>query len=675
MTNPLFTDAISLPALSLAFARVQSNGGGPGGDGNRVENFALNVETRLSSLHWSLRHGLYRSGPLRRVDIPKKSGGTRTLAIPCVVDRVVQTAVATTLTPVLDSEFNDSSYAYRAGKSVKQAVSRVELLRNAGYPWVVDGDIRAFFDEVPHDPLIGRLRKSVDEPPLLALIDEWLDGFGPGVGLAQGSPLSPLLANLWLDGLDDLFADGPVRIVRFADDFVLLSKTHKSAEAALDRARRWLGDHGLVLHPDKTRIVPFEGAFDYLGHLFVRSVVIKRASDTMALGPKSIRGSKTPQHPDFVQEEADAQAALVRPEAGIAAAKSVPIPEDPLKDLAADRSVQDFALGLAPLYIMEKDRRISTANECFTVFAGEAELLRIPAHMVGRVDLGPNGVADPAALRMAADHAIPFSLVNGLGAAQAVLLPALSDYAGLHLAQARLMLLPERALAQVRLLVAGKLRNGHALLKRLNRRRKFDQVENMCLAIKRLRARAGVAISVDQARGFEGEGAKLFYAGLSLCFEHGFALPRRRDDPGNPVTGVLNYTASLLTRDMMAAVLRAGLHPGFGVLHAGADYRDACVWDLIEAFRAPLAEGLTVYLFNNRVLGDDDFTNNDGVARLTGTASRRLVETYEAWLARPIKNPRTGQHTTWRGLLLLEARAFASALRDGALFTPYAMDH
>jgi CRISP-associated protein Cas1 len=225
------------------------------------------------------------------------------------------------------------------------------------------------------------------------------------------------------------------------------------------------------------------------------------------------------------------------------------------------------------------------------------------------------------------------------------------------------------------LLVAGKLRNSHALLKRLNRRRKDEKVEAVCDTLKRMRARVGAVATIDQARGYEGEGAKLYYTAISASLEHGFALPRRRDDPANPVTGVLNYTASLLTRDMMAAVLRAGLHPGFGVLHAGADYRDACAWDLIEAFRAPLSEGLTVYLFNNRIIGKDDYLITDGTARLTGAASRRLVETYESWMARPIKNPRTGHFTTWRGLLLLETRSFAAAMRNGDLFTPYAMDH
>jgi CRISPR-associated protein Cas1 len=445
-----------------------------------------------------------------------------------------------------------------------------------------------------------------------------------------------------------------------------------------------------VLHPGKTRIVPFEQAFDFLGHLFVRSVVVAQERDEPcppsrlpnALGPRSL--SSPAMRDDGPAAEEEALAAAVLGQADLPDASA--LADDPLADLARDRDAGDFAAGLAPLYLVEPGRRLGVAHDCFTVSGGEGEaaqeLLRIPAPLVGRIDIGPDARAGDEALRMAAVHGVPVSFVNGLGAAQAVLLPANSDMGGLHLAQASLTLDPARALAQAQILVTAKIANGRALLKRLNRRRKKEAVEAACAALKQVGRRAAVSMTLDKLRGMEGEAARLYWPALGACLEHGFALKRRRDDPANPVTAVLDFTAHLLTRDMVAAVLRSGLHPGFGVLHMSGDRREPAAWDLIEAFRAPLSEGLAVYLFNNRILQAADFVARAGGAdkpgnglRLTGAGSRALIEGYEGWMARPVRNRRTGNDTTWRGLLLSECRAFASALRSGAAFAPYRLDY
>ncbi len=286
MSATLFQSAISVGALTAAFHKVLRNGGGPGGDGDTLQSFAQAAEARIARLSFELETGLYRPGPLRRVTIPKRSGGTRILSIPCVIDRVAQTAAATLLSDLLESEFEPSSFAYRPGRSARQAVARVAALRRQGWTFVVDGDIRAFFDEVPHKPLLGKLIAHVKDERFVDLVALWLRSFSDeGRGLAQGSPLSPVLTNLHLDVLDEAFQNGPIRIVRFADDFVLLARTRPGAEAALARAANLLADHGLVLNLEKTRIVPFEQAFEFLGHLFVRSVEIETDRDDLSAAP------------------------------------------------------------------------------------------------------------------------------------------------------------------------------------------------------------------------------------------------------------------------------------------------------------------------------------------------------------------------------------------------------
>ena len=687
-----FDMVIAPPALDRAWARVAGNRGGPGGDGMSVDRFAALASVLLARLHAELADGVYRPGTLRRVAIPKRSGGTRMLAIPCVVDRIAQSAVAAALSLLLEPGFSPDSFAYRPGRGVKQAVARVAALRRAGYDHVVDGDIRAFFDNVPHAPLIERLSRMVDDDALIALVHRWLEGWDsperPGKGLAQGSPLSPLLANLYLDSLDDLFANGPVRIVRFADDFLLLAKGGKQAQAALETARSHLAAYGLELHPDKTRIVPFDQRLDFLGHLFVRSVVLEAEREDQAEAMAAAQAVAAPvaggpplsvAYP-WPLPAPDGQAESPLPPSGLVAMQisGRALAEDWADEMLGAANIDQFSPGLAPLYVLDRDARLATHGECFEVQQGGRAILRVPAMQVGRVEAGPGVAVADEAIRLAADHGLMLCLLDGAGRALASLMPPVDDHAGLHLAQARQVLEPEARTAMAAVLVAGKLRNQHALLKRLNRRRKLPQVEAACERIKRLWPIAPL-MTLDQIRGREGEAGERYWRALGLCLDHGFGIKTRREDPANPVNAVLNWLSHLLTRDMAAAITHAGLHPGFGLLHASGDRRDALAYDLVEAFRAPLCEGLTAYLFNNRMLRAGDFMQRDGQARLAGDSGRRVLTAYEAWLARPIRNPRDGRMTSWRMLMQDEARAFAAALRASAgqskrAFTPYRMD-
>jgi CRISP-associated protein Cas1 len=681
-----FDLAIAPVALRTAFDRVCANGGGPGGDGMTTTFLAAHAPMLLARLHGELMDRAYRAGPLRRVPIPKKSGGTRTLSIPCVIDRVAQSAVAAALSAMIEPGFSPDSFAYRPGRGVKQAVARVAYLRREGFDHIVDGDIRGFFDAVPHAQLLAKVTKAVDDPSLNWLISHWLEGWdmdtAPGRGLAQGSPLSPFLANLYLDALDDLFADGPVRSVRFADDFLLLTKGQRQAEQALEKARVHLAAHGLELHPEKTKIVSFDQRLDFLGHLFVRSVVLEqeemenlavleqaqRDLAARSLAPAAIPFIPAPRLPRLISDPANDMGLPWRIDGNLAITPSGlnKAPDDPFADMAAlGRETDEFTIGLAPLYVLDCDATLSATGETFTVSRAGRDVLRVPATEIGRLEAGPKVTVEANAIRLAADYGLPLTLLDGYGRALATMVPPIDDRADLHLAQARFVLDTNLCLKIAGLLVEGKLRNQYALLKRLNRRRKLGAVETVCEQIK-LNWHPGRAKTLDQLRGYEGEATKHYWRGLGLCLEHGFGLTQRREDGANPVNATLNWLSHLLTREMAAAVARAGLHPGFGMLHASHDRRDALAFDLVEPFRAPIAEGLMVNLINNRILRHDDFVEVSGVSRLTAAATREVLSAYEAWIARPVRNPRTGTDTTWRGLMLDEARAFAAGLRSAS---------
>ena len=281
-------DVFAPSALHEAWRRVRSNGGGAGGDGETIPAFAARLDQRLAGLAASLTSGRYRPGPLRRVPIAKPNGGQRELAIPCLVDRVAQTALLIALTPLLDHRMSETSFAYRPGRSVAQALAAARADVARGRRVVVDADIAGFFDNVPHGPLLAELAIWLDDPRLLALIGVWLRGFGgDGRGLAQGAPLSPLLANLWLHPLDRLLAAAGLSAIRYADDFVVLCATAQEADHALALVRGICTERGLALHPGKTRIAD-AATVCFLGEILWPEPPSARMTDRN--GPRALPG-------------------------------------------------------------------------------------------------------------------------------------------------------------------------------------------------------------------------------------------------------------------------------------------------------------------------------------------------------------------------------------------------
>lgn len=273
-------DKVYAPAtLAAAWAKVRANGGAAGVDGQSIERFAARAEDYLAELASDLRTGAYRPQPVRRADIPKGDGKTRPLGIPTVKDRIVQTAVKFAIEPIFEAMFLPSSYGFRPNRGCKVALREVDRLVRDGYTFVVDADLRSYFDSIPHDRLMERVAERISDGRVLALLQAWLDQdvlmgmerWRPTGGTPQGAVISPLLANLYLHRLDELLAGKGYRMVRYADDFVILSRSWDEAEAALAEVRDWVEANGLTLHPDKTHLGDCRQrgqGFDFLGYRF-----------------------------------------------------------------------------------------------------------------------------------------------------------------------------------------------------------------------------------------------------------------------------------------------------------------------------------------------------------------------------------------------------------------------
>jgi len=288
-------DKVHAPGtLGLAWTKVQANHGAAGVDGQSVERFAAKADDYLSELSAGARAGDYQPQPVKRVEIPKGDGKMRALGIPTVKDRIVQQAVRLVIEPIFESGFCDGSYGFRPGRGSKDALREVDRLLKEGYTHVVDADLQSYFDTIPHDRLMMRVEERVSDGRVLDLIRGWLkadilhglERWTPVEGSPQGAVISPLLANIYLDPLDRLMAERGYPMVRYADDFVILARSHVEAEAALDLVRRWVRENGLVLHPDKTRIANCRkkgNGFEFLGYRFERERrdVRKRSLDKL----------------------------------------------------------------------------------------------------------------------------------------------------------------------------------------------------------------------------------------------------------------------------------------------------------------------------------------------------------------------------------------------------------
>lgn len=301
-------DKVCAPAtLAAAWARVRANRGAAGVDGVSVERFAARSEDYLAELATALRQGTYRPQAVKRVEIPKGDGRMRPLGIPAVKDRIAQTAMKLVIEPIFEATFAAGSYGFRPGRSAKDALREVDRLIEAGFAFVVDADIEGYFDSIPHERLMERVAERISDGRVLDLIRLWLgqdilDGvkrWTPAAGTPQGAVISPLLANLYLHPLDERLAALGHRMVRYADDFVVLCRSREEADAALAEIRRWVAQAGLRLHPEKTHLGDCRQAgegFDFLGYRFeagrrwVRKKSLNRLKDRIRDLTKRTRG-------------------------------------------------------------------------------------------------------------------------------------------------------------------------------------------------------------------------------------------------------------------------------------------------------------------------------------------------------------------------------------------------
>jgi RNA-directed DNA polymerase len=293
--------------LKAAWKKVAANRGAAGVDKISVKRFRSKAQFYLEELERDLRNGAFRPLPVRRVNIYKERKKTRPLGIPTVKDRIVQTALKMVLEPIFENEFLNLSYGFRPGRGCKDALREADRLLKEGCIWVVDADVKSYFDTIPHDLLMDRMKEKVSDGKVLGLLElflkqeimEDMETWNPISGTPQGAVLSPLLSNVYLHQLDLTLHKHGYKMIRYADDWVVLCQSFDEAQSALSLIQSWIDENGLQLSPEKTHVgnsLEIGNGFEFLGYRFedgsryVRSKSLKKFKDKIRLKTRRTRG-------------------------------------------------------------------------------------------------------------------------------------------------------------------------------------------------------------------------------------------------------------------------------------------------------------------------------------------------------------------------------------------------
>jgi len=305
--------------LENAWKQVKSNKGCAGIDKQSIQDFQRHSDQHLREIQRAVRNGTYKATPVLRMFIPKRDGRFRPLGIPTVKDRVLQQATKNVIETIFEMKFLDCSYGYRPDKSAHQAVEQIRNYIQQGYWWVIDADVERFFDSVDHTLLMSLVAEEISDGKVLGLVEAWLTAgvMNQGeieetnVGTPQGGVISPLLANIYLHELDKQVTKlEEVRLVRYADDMVILCKTKKEAERTLKQVEEILAGLKLRLNKEKTKIVNVnKESFGFLGFKFKRGrgivfvgprkEAIRKFKDTV----RTVTGRRRPLKPEEMMGE------------------------------------------------------------------------------------------------------------------------------------------------------------------------------------------------------------------------------------------------------------------------------------------------------------------------------------------------------------------------------------
>jgi CRISPR-associated protein Cas1 len=596
-------------ALLAAWEGVRTAAYEDGEPGSAVVEFEKRALTRLAELAEQLATGEYRPRPMTGVTVPKSSGGVRELAIGAVPDRVVERAVLEVLDPLVDPVLSPWSFAFRRGLGVKDAIRALTDARDSGMVWVARADVDDCFPSIPRWPLLERLRELVPDVELLGLVERLITRpvMGGrkqrGTGLHQGSSLSPLLANLYLDGFDRALMALGYQVIRYSDDIAIPAPDRPTGERVLELAEVEAKKLRLELNVDDSRVLAFDDGVPFLGAV---------VTATTGTGTDSIS------HPQRTTVYVATEGALLRVKAD---RLRVELDDDLLANVHLKRVRQVVCQG-----------RVGVTSTLVHRFAEQ------------RLDL---------------------VWLYDDGGYAARLAPLTDGDATRRLAQYAAVTDTSIALTAARQIVAGKIANMRSGLLRAARFQDNLDIAERTERLANARLTAIDADSAMSLLGCEGSATRDYFAGLASTVgpEWEFTARQRRPPP-DPINAMLSFAYTLLLAEAISACEIAGLDPHLGVLHAPHDDRPSLALDLIEEVRPVIADAVVVRLVRTGQVTPADFTTSHDGCRLDDAARRRFLTAYEKRMLTLVHHPAEDRRIPWRQVLYAQARQLAAVFED-----------
>ena len=692
----LYNQMALTETLFQAWNKVVSNDGMAGYDRQSITDYSWRIEEHLAALGRQLLTGTYEPQPLLKLVMQKPSGKLRTLLIPTVMDRVAQTAAAIVLTPLVESELGANTFAYRQGLSRMTAAHEIERLRNLGYNWVVDADISNFFDTVDHKLLFERFHELCDDEELLKLIKRWLtveivDGHNPreknSVGLPQGCPISPMLANLYLDKFDQRMENEGFKLVRFADDFLILCKTKPSAEAALQLSESALAELKLQLNNEKTQITTFAEGFKYLGYLFIRSLILptkmhpeewydKLGKLKLRKAPKNLlHPEESDESNEYELETGDhdtikvTKETLLQTEFGEKLLKSLEQEQVDVDKFLEKTEKEDhqrqkekhealnklYSPLLNTLYLQEQGSTLRKDGERFSVEKQGQQLNEIIVRRVEQILVLGNITLTTPSMQYCMRNNIPVTFVSQHGSYFGRLEATTADNSAIERFQYLRSLDEPFALDIASRIVDAKIKNSRTMIQKRRAmawesngelKEKFDTTLSLMTS---LAEHTKTCETMEALRGHEGKAAALYFELYGLLFKkelpfYSSAFRRVRRPPTDPVNSLLSFGYTLLHNNIFSMVRMKGLNPYVGFLHAEDKGNPALINDLVEEFRT-IIDSMTLYTLNKGILRNKDFYYRKDKAGcfLTDEARKKFLELFEQRMWEESRDPLSGK--------------------------------
>lgn len=595
-SNSYLDKILNINNLYEAFEHIKNNSDFMGYDGVPMELFEYDFEESIDVYSDKIINGTYKPSPLTGIIINKGNGKVRALAIPSIKDRILQRSVMQVINDTIEYLLEDNSFAYRKGYSRIGAARAINKYYNAGYKYILESDIESFFDNVNWEILESKLNIIFKDELLINLIMQWVkcDVHYKGKlikrekGIPQGSAISPLLANLYLDEFDEALNDN-FKLVRYADDFVILCKSIQHAESALEDVKEALANLKLNVKESKTNIVSFDDGFNYLGYLFVKSVIVEKKNSTTLINN------------DVVITESSIPKGSWLTLVDFKNVKDIKNISNPIENNIQNLNSICINLDKYPVYVLNNSE-IMVENDTLVLTNNYDTKHETKSYNFKDINfivvIGYSKMTLPAIFKLTENN-IPIYFCHPNGQIK-LNIPIAKPNFSFWDRQYFISMDKKFILDFAKEIITAKINNHKVLTRRSN----YDYVNPN---YEKLILKAEFANDTEQLLGFEGSSANLFFDFIenSVSDEWSF-FGRRKNPPEDPINSLLSFGYTIIYNYISTFLIAEGFNPQIGLYHKSSNRYYPLACDLQEEFRF-LIDSLVLYLVHRNMVSLKDF--------------------------------------------------------------------